>query len=65
MSTNLPTHIKEKIATAKEKQLTELDLSEQSLTEIPAEIFELTQLKVLKLSDNELTEIPESIERYF
>jgi internalin A len=48
---NIPTHLQKKIQKAKEKQLTELDLSNnywendnnKRLTEIPSEVFELTQ----------------------
>ncbi|HYE64043.1 MAG TPA: GTP-binding protein, partial [Pyrinomonadaceae bacterium] len=37
-----------------------LDLSGQTLTELPESIGQLTQLRTLDLSDNQLTELPES-----
>ncbi|MCL6750454.1 leucine-rich repeat domain-containing protein [Nostoc sp. CCCryo 231-06] len=68
--TNTPQHFLEKIREAKEKQLTELDLSndwgtndKEKLTEIPAEVFELEWLEVLNLSGNQLTTLPEAIAR--
>ncbi len=66
----IPKHVIRKIKEAKEKQLKELDLSndwrtedEQKLTQIPAEVFELEQLEVLKLEYNLLTSVPDSIIR--
>jgi GTPase SAR1 family protein len=56
-----------KIREAKEKGLKNLDLSgwgtedEEKLTEIPSEVFELTQLEILTLRYNLLTTIPETI----
>lgn len=55
----------EKIKEAKEKRLEELDLDcneeDEKLAEIPAEVFELEQLKILSLKYNLLTSIPDSI----
>ena len=62
-----------RIKTAKEQQLTELDLSvpysiyvstahpNDQLAHIPNEVFELRQLEKLVLNNNSLTEVPESI----
>ncbi|MDZ8257319.1 COR domain-containing protein [Nostoc sp. ChiQUE01b] len=65
---NTPQRFLEKIREAKEKQLKELDLSNdwnsddnEKLTEIPAEVFELKWLEVLNLSDNKLTMLPDAI----
>ncbi len=55
--------IRQKIQQVKEQRLTELDLSHNSLTEIPAEVFELEWLEKLNLSFNQLTSVPESITR--
>ncbi|MEH2410557.1 COR domain-containing protein [Nostoc sp.] len=67
---NTPQRYLEKIREAKEKKLTELDLSndwrtndEEKLIEIPAEVFELKWLEVLNLSYNQLTTLPEAIAR--
>ncbi|QLE51405.1 GTPase [Nostoc sp. C057] len=67
---NTPQRFLEKIREAKEKQLKELDLSndwrtddKEKLIEIPAEVFELEWLEVLDLSDNKLTTLPEAITR--
>ncbi|MBE7557199.1 MAG: leucine-rich repeat domain-containing protein [Anaerolineales bacterium] len=57
----MPKAILAKICEAKEKQLKELDLSGVKLTQIPAEVFELTQLEVLNLSYNQLTTLPNVI----
>jgi internalin A len=38
-----------------------LDLSDLSLTEIPIQVFELTQLELLDLSSNQIGEIPKEI----
>ncbi|XP_078663043.1 uncharacterized protein LOC144906547 [Branchiostoma floridae x Branchiostoma belcheri] len=40
-----------------------LDLSNQSLTSIPEEVFDLTDLEILIVSNNRLTVIPEAIGR--
>ena len=57
----VPAHIQEKIREAKEKQLKELDLRNNQLTELPESIKELTNLTGLDLSNNKLTKLPESI----
>eukprot|EP00058_Branchiostoma_floridae_P003897 XP_002589385.1 hypothetical protein BRAFLDRAFT_77827 [Branchiostoma floridae] len=41
----------------------ELDLSNQGLTSIPEEVFDITDLEVLDVSRNKLTSIPEAIGR--
>ncbi|GIK38178.1 MAG: hypothetical protein BroJett011_20110 [Chloroflexota bacterium] len=63
-----PERILAKIREAKEKQLKELDLSwewdrpeDERLTQIPTELFELTQLEVLNLSRNKLIILPYAI----
>ncbi|CAH1251175.1 ANKK1 [Branchiostoma lanceolatum] len=38
-----------------------LDLSDQGLTSIPEEVFDITDLEVLNVSNNKLTRIPEAI----
>ena len=43
-------------------KLTELDLSQYKITELPKEIFNLTNLTTLDLSWNQLTEIPKEID---
>ena len=65
---NIPERFRLRIQEAKEKQLEELDLSNEwnaddkdKLTEIPAEVFELTRLKFLKLNYNSISELPESL----
>ncbi|MBD2336456.1 leucine-rich repeat domain-containing protein [Calothrix sp. FACHB-156] len=64
-----PQSVREKIQEAKQKKLTELDLSnwqtkeKDKLTEIPSEVFELEWLKVLNLTFNQITTIPEAITR--
>ena len=50
-----------KIAEALRKGVTELDLSNMGLVEIPEAIANLTQLQQLNLSDNQIIEIPEAI----
>ncbi|MBE8985692.1 COR domain-containing protein [Nostoc sp. LEGE 12450] len=70
---NTPQRFLKKIREAKEKQLKELDLSndwrndwftdKEKLTEIPTEVFELEWLEVLNLSHNQLTTLPEAIAR--
>ncbi|OUL26450.1 GTPase [Nostoc sp. RF31YmG] len=69
--TTTPQRVREKIQEAREKQLKELDLSndwlakedKHKLTEIPAEVFELEWLEVLNLNGNQITTIPEAITR--
>ncbi|MEH2360237.1 COR domain-containing protein [Nostoc sp.] len=65
---NTPQRFLEKIREVKEKRLKELDLSndwrtatQEKLTEIPAEIFELEWLEVLRLSGHQLTTLPEDM----
>ena len=59
--------IQDRIQKAKEQNLTVLDLSSRSfspyieLTEIPSEVFELTQLETLNLNGHKIQEIPEDI----
>ena len=65
--------ILERIEIARAKGLTELDFSrdlgldlsllgsEQALTEIPPEVFELRQLEILNLRNNSITTIPRAI----
>ncbi|MGJ5634892.1 leucine-rich repeat domain-containing protein, partial [Nostoc sp. CALU 1950] len=67
---NTPQRFLKKIREAKNKQIKELDLSndwntdaKEKLTEIPAEVFELEWLEVLNLSHNQLTTLPEAIAR--
>ncbi len=55
--------IRKKIKRVKEQRLTELDLSSNSLTEIPTEVFDLEWLETLYLIDNQLTSVAESITR--
>jgi Leucine-rich repeat (LRR) protein/GTPase SAR1 family protein len=52
-----------RINQAADEQWQKLDLSGQGITEIPAEIFKLTNLTYLDLSDNQITEIPVAIEK--
>ena len=65
---DIPEHFRRRIQEAKEKQLEELDLSNDyrtddkyKLTEIPEEVFELTHLKVLDLNHNKISYLPESL----
>jgi hypothetical protein len=44
--------VQERIIFAKTRQMTQLDLSDCALTEIPEEVFELTQLRTLILGKN-------------
>jgi len=53
--------VQEIISKAKETKSTKLDLSNQSLTKIPEEVFELTNLTELNLNKNHLTSLPEAI----
>jgi hypothetical protein len=50
-----------RIATAKEQEATELDLSNLGLKEIPAAAFELEKLEELDLYNNRLTKFPKEI----
>jgi len=52
-----------KISYAKENNLSELNLSNLDLTELPIELFELTKLTKLKLNNNKLVVIPKEIEK--
>ena len=45
------------------KSITRLNLSYQNLTEIPAIVFEMENLKILNLNSNKITEIPPEIGR--
>ena len=49
------------IERAKAENWTELDLSRKELTEIPPEIFQLSQLTKLNLENNQITKIPDAI----
>ena len=57
----IPKHILDKIREVQEKQLKELDLSNEILIEIPEEVFELEQLESLNLKNCYLKKIPEAI----
>jgi small GTP-binding protein len=46
---------------AEKNRLTKLNLSKQSLDELPPELFELTRLTELDISDNNLTKLPPEI----
>ncbi len=64
----IPQHFQQRIKDAREKQLSELDLSSEpysskKLTQIPACIFELNHLKKLNLRDNDIKQIPSEITR--
>lgn len=50
-----------KIEKAKKEKWTGLNLSDEVLTELPAEIGQLTQLQSLWLNQNQLTELPPEI----
>ncbi|MEA5532798.1 leucine-rich repeat domain-containing protein [Crocosphaera sp. XPORK-15E] len=63
-----PEEIKRRIDEVKAKRLTKLDLSnewdtpdEETLTEIPSEVFELEWLEKLDLSNNQINEISETL----
>ena len=49
------------IERAKAENWTELDLRSKELTEIPSEIFQLSNLQQLDLSNNQITKIPDEI----
>lgn len=51
----------ELVASAKRRKLSKLDLSEQSISELPPEIGELTSLVELKVSDNRFARLPKEI----
>lgn len=51
-----------RIQRAQEEQAEELDLSGLGLTDLPDELFELTQLKHVDLSDNSLDSLPRAIQ---
>lgn len=51
----------DKIKASNQKTTTRLNLSYQNLTEIPAVVFEMENLKVLNLNNNKITEIPPEI----
>jgi internalin A len=53
--------LKELIAKVKAQQLTELDLSDQQIAEIPKEIGDLISLQYLGLNNNQIAKLPESI----
>jgi len=52
------TDIHDPIQEARDEKATELDLSENQLTELPTELGELTQLQELDLAGNQLTGMP-------
>ena len=71
-STEIPGYFTKRIREAKERQLTELDLSvgywdiidnDDKLNRILEEVFELTQLERLNLSGNSISEIPDTISK--
>ncbi|PAV12530.1 hypothetical protein ASJ81_05925 [Methanosarcina spelaei] len=51
----------QRISVAKEKNLTNLNLSGNQLTQVPREIGELKNLTILDLSENTLTTLPQEI----
>jgi internalin A len=55
------TELLQLIERAKAENWTELDLSDEGLTKIPPEIFQLSQLTKLNLHDNKITKIPDAI----
>jgi hypothetical protein len=54
-------YIRQKIQRVKQQRFTQLNLSSNSLTEIPAEVFDLTWLETLDLRFNQLTSVPDAI----
>jgi len=63
--TKIPLAIQNKIETARNQKLKELDLSYKvtlfKLKKIPSSIFDLTDLEILNLRNNEISEIPREI----
>ncbi len=55
--------VKRKIQEAKEKQLKELNLSHEDLTQIPEEVLELESLEKLDLSGNQIKAVPQELNR--
>lgn len=51
------------IQNAKDNQLFKLDLSDRGITELPATLFELKDLKILSLEGNELWDVPDAIKQ--
>ena len=60
---NKDTKRKVKVAIDAAKKIKKLDLGGFGLTEIPPEVFELTDLKVLWLHDNNIAEVPDDISK--
>jgi internalin A len=56
-----PKNLLERIEQAKRDGVTELDLSDEGITELPPVIGQLTQLTWLDVSGNELSSLPPEI----